>query len=386
MMTHERLVELYRSLKDEPVLSIYLDVDQHDPAERDAWRRRLDRELGEARRVVEGNGGDAHDFEAAWDRLRTELEPFEGFVGGRGWVGFASAGSLHYAEAIPVPMPDLVRWEKGIRVAPYMRGLKQHRPVVVVLADRQRARILVYRNGTVEEPEDLLADTALGDLTDVGTHKRGYTNRVQGPDGGGQGTTSGVRGETATDQAQRILEVSSDRMWKALGQAVAGRAGHDGFVVIGGPTETSSRFAGYLPDAVRERAVERSALHFDMSAAEVRDHAEAAAHELSAAQHAALVDEVIDRARSGGRAELGRDACERALRDMRVDTLLVSSGFLRADPDFADRCAGTALLQHAAVEEIGGEGGERLDSEAGGMAARVRYRVDAGAPGDGQGG
>ncbi len=381
MMTHDRLVELYRSLKDEPVLSVYLDVDQHDPAERDAWRRRLERELGEARRAVESNGGEHQDFEAAWERLRSELEPFEGFVGGRGWVGFASAGSLHYAEALPVPMPDLVRWEKGIRVAPYMRGLKQHRPVVVVLADRLRARILVYRNGAVEEPEDLLADTALGDLTDVGTHKRAYTNRVQGPEGGGRGTISGVRGETATDQAQRILEVSSDRMWKELGQAVAARAGNDGFVIIGGPTETSSRLAGYLPESFADRCVERSSLHFDMSLAEVRSEAEKAAHELSSAHHAALVETIVDLARSGGRAVLGRDATERALRDMRVDTLLISSSFLRADPDFADHCAGTALLQHASVDEVGGAGGERLDAEAGGIAARVRYHVDGGGQG-----
>jgi hypothetical protein len=375
MLTHARLVELYRDLKDEPVLSVYLDVDQHDPAERDAWRRRLEREMAEARRGVEANGGAAGDLELAWDRLKGALEPYDGFVDGRGWVGFASPATLHYAESIPVPMPDLVRWEKGIRVAPYMRGLKQHRPVVVVLADRQRARILVYRNGEVEEPEDLLADTALGDLSDVGTNKRAYESRAAGSERS-RGAISGVRGETATDQAQRILEVSSDRMWKALGQAVAGYAGAHGFVVLGGPHETVGRLGEYLPDATRGRVAERVSLHLGMSAAEVRDAAEAAAHEMSAAHHADLVDEVVDRARSGGRAVLGRDATLKALREMRVEMLLLSADLLRDDPDFADRCAGTALLQDAAVEEVSGAGGGRLNEEGGGIGARLRYRVD----------
>jgi hypothetical protein len=376
MLTHERLVELYRDLKDESILSVYLDVDEHDPAERDAWRRRLERELGDTRRAVESNGANVGDFDAAWSRLKAELDPFEGFIGGRGWVGFASPGSVHYAESLPVPMPDLVRWEHGIRVAPYMRSLKQHRPVVMVLADRQRARVLVYRNGVVEEPDNLLADTGLGDLTDVGTHKRAYQHRVQGPEGGGHGTTSGVSGETATDQAQRIMEVSSDRMWKVLGQTAAAYAGPDGFIVLGGPSETASRLAGYLPEKLRGRVAERTSLHLDMTLPEVRAAAEAAAHELSATAHQVMVDEVVDRARSGGRAVLGREGTERALREMRVETLLLSAAFVRGSPDFADHCAGAALLQQAEVEEVGGAGGARLDDEAGGIGARLRYRVD----------
>lgn len=375
MLTHERLVELYRDLKDQPVLSVYLDVDQHDPAERDAWRRRLEREVGESRRGLEADGGPVDDFQAAWDHLRAELEPFEGFVRGRGWVGFATPDGVRYAEAIPVPMPDLVRWEQGMRVGPYMRGLKQHRPVVIVLADRQRARVLVYRNGEVTEPDDLLADTALGDLTDVGTQKRAYANRGPAVDGF-RGTISGIRGETATDQAQRILEVSSERLWKELGQVAASHAGADGFLVLGGPSDTVGRLGGYLPDTLKPRVMQHPSLNFDMSLSEIRAAAEDAASELSVAGHESLVDEVVDRARSGGRAVLGPDETAKALREMRVETLLLSTAFMRSNPDFADRSAGTALLQQAAVEEVAGPGGERLDAEAGGMAARLRYRID----------
>jgi peptide subunit release factor 1 (eRF1) len=113
-----------------------------------------------------------------------------------------------------------------------------------------------------------------------------------------------------------------------------------------------------------------------MTTAEIRTAAEEAAHALSAAHHESLVGEVVDRARSGGKAVLGGEATAKALREMRVDTLLLSAPFLRSDPDFADHCAGAALSQHAQVEEIGGPGGERLDQEGGGIGARLRYRID----------
>jgi hypothetical protein len=371
MLTESGLVELYRDLKDAPVLSVYVDADQHDPAERDAWRRRLEREVADARRRAEIEGDDLAEFDAAWGHLRGELEPFNGFVPGRGWVGFATPASVRYAEAVPVTMPDLVRWEPGIRVAPYVRGLKQHRPVVLVLADRMRARVLIYRSGEIEEPEDLRADTDVGDLTDVGTHKRAYQTR----DPAGLGTTSGVRGETATDQAQRIMEVESERMWKSLVRTMLRYADGDGLMVLGGTPDTVGRLAELVPEVARPRVLQRTALHLGLTLPELRDAAEQAAHELTERMLEGLVDEVVDRARSSGRAVLGREATEKALLGMRVDTLVLSRTFRAGAPDFADHCVGTALLQNARVEEASGTGGDRLDQEAGGIGARLRYRL-----------
>jgi hypothetical protein len=372
MLTESALVELYRDLKDERVLSVYVDVDQNDPAERDAWRRRLERQIAEARRQVEASGNGVDGFEAAWEGLRKELDGIEGFMQGRGWVGFATRDRVRYAEALPVPMPDLVRWEEGIRAAPYVRGLKQNRPVVLVLADRMRARVLIYRNGSIEEPEDLRTDTDMGDLSDVSTHKRAYPAR----DPQTLGTASGVRGETATDQAQRILEVSSERMWKFLARNVVRLAGPTGLLVLGGTPETVGRLAEFVPETASARVLERPSLHLGMTLPEVKDAAEAAAHELSERLQQALVDEVVDQAHSRGRAVLGRDATEKALLGMRVDTLLLTRDFRAEAPDFADHCVGTALLQDAHVEEVSGLGADRLGDEGGGIGARLRYRLD----------
>ncbi|HZD03960.1 MAG TPA: hypothetical protein VE173_03555, partial [Longimicrobiales bacterium] len=262
MLTHDKLVELYRELVDELVLSVYLDADQHDPAERAKWRKQLDGLIVACRREVEERGDreEVDSFDEAWSHLAERLGAFEAFIPEKGWVGFATADQIWYAEQVPVPMPDLVRWERGIRVAPYVRGLGHQRPVVVVLADSQRARVFEYRDGGAEEFQDLRADTFLGDLSDVGVHKRSAYR-------------TGMRGETATDQAQRILEVSTERMLKELIQLLSRRAGDRGFLVLGGTPETVKRMADAVPKKLRDRILERPSLHLDMSLHEVREAA-----------------------------------------------------------------------------------------------------------------
>src|SRR5690606_25492452 len=124
-------------------------------------------------------------------------------------------------------MPNLVRWEDGIRAGPYIRGLKRLRPIAVVIADRRRARLFDLVGGRLTEQEAMVADQDIGDLSDVGVRRGG-------------GRRSGVRGETATDQAQRLLEEAAERMWKSTVDRLAELAGNDGFVVVGGTAEAIS--------------------------------------------------------------------------------------------------------------------------------------------------
>lgn len=58
MLTHDRLVKLYRELEGQDVLSVYVNGEQHDPAQRDAWRIRLDSGIAALRRRIESMDGD----------------------------------------------------------------------------------------------------------------------------------------------------------------------------------------------------------------------------------------------------------------------------------------------------------------------------------------
>ena len=364
MLTHDRLVKLYRDLEHQNVLSVYVNGDQHDPAQRDAWRTRLESGIAALRRRIESSDGDGQigDFDLAWEHVAGELRPLEdAFLAHRGWVAFAAADRLWYAEGLPAAMPDLVRWEPGIRVAPYVRALKQERPVVVAVADSRKARLFEHVDGEMRELDGVRADTFVGDLTDVGMRKS-------------PARSSGQRGETSSDHAQRLLEVAAERMLKDLAAVIEDHAGAHGAVVLGGTPEMVRHLAQTLPKRFDGRVAERPSLSVDMSLPQIRDEVRSAAGDLSERAHLRLVTELADAARSGALGSLGPEATEIALKEGRVDTLLLSRAFIREHPDYADRCVGAAFGQGADVEEVSGDAGAALDHEGAGVAARLRFR------------
>ena len=168
MLSRDQLAELYRGLQQEKVLTVYVDGVGNDPAERRVWRRRLNQELErEEHRLQRMDSQDLSDFKAAEEKLLKELDGYQAALPTKGWVGFATASDIRHAETLPVQVPNLVRWENGPRVAPYIRGLKQLRPMGIALVDSRRSRIFLYREGQVKEVEDLRADTFLGDLLEL---------------------------------------------------------------------------------------------------------------------------------------------------------------------------------------------------------------------------
>jgi hypothetical protein len=358
MLTRDDLVELYRSRSDKHVLSIFLNAEEHDPAKRRAWRRAFDHVLEHVNRTVDP--ADREDFESALAHIRKDLRRYDAFLPGRGWAGFADADGLLYAESLPVPMPDIGCWEEGLHVAPYVRALKQARPVVSVLVDSRRARVYRYQDGVMSGPDELTAAPITEDIADFEVSKRASTH-------------SGTRGETGTDVAQRLQDVHTERMLKQLVDLIADNAGPDGFVVIGGPHEMIASLTSRLHRSMNGRVHEDTSLNFDMSATDIRKATEGAASLLSEQRQAGLVAELLDLSRAGGRACLGRDDTERALLDQRVELLVLSRDLALREPEYVDECVGRAFEQSADVEEVGGMAGARLAAEADGIGARVRF-------------
>jgi len=360
MLTHDQLAELYTQARDETVLSVYVDGEQHDPADRHVWRTRLERGIAERRREVEEKARDQlGDFDQARDHLLDELREFSSFIPDRGWVGFVGVDGVIHAGVVPVPMPDLVAWEPGLRAAPYVRALKQDRPVAVALADRHRARLFVYQAGGVDEVAEFSAEDDRVELTDAQSSRR-------------SGERSGTRGN-ATDEAQRLVEMNAEAMLDRVAQAVADRAGRDGFAVVGGTRETGRRLLQQLESTLLDRAIEVSSLHLNLSPAEVRTEAESAATELTQRLQKALVKDLIDRTRSGGKGVLGDEETAAALLEGRADTLVLSRSFRQEHAERADHMVGTAFDRGASLEEVSGPGAELLDDEGHGVGAILRW-------------
>jgi hypothetical protein len=365
MLNRDQLAELYRELRQEKVLTVYLDGMTNDFSQRNLWKKRLEHGVSDARKRVNGvDPNEAPAFDAALERIEENLSSIGPFLPDHGWVGFATQDRLVTGHSVRVPMPDLVRWEDGIRVAPYVRALKQDRLVVAVLVDSRRARIFEYRDAVLTEPQNLIADALDGEVPDLNQSKRATGH-------------SGVRGKTATDAAQRFEGVESERMMKRLVEIIADRTGSRGLLVIGGTQEAVAAASGHLPASLRDRTIERPATSLEMSDADVRKLLESAASALNQSIQAELLEDVVNHARSGGRGALGPESVEKALREGRVDTLLLSRNFIRGDTDRADHFVGSAFEHHAEVEELSAEGAERLDRAGEGVAARLRYVLES---------
>ena len=363
MLSRDELMVLYRELQDEPVLSIYLGGGGKDPTHRGVWRRRLDNGISQARESLDpASQGEREAFDDAVRLLTGSLAEYEDFLPGKGWVGFATKDRVWHAETVHVRVPDLVRWESGMRVAPYIRELKQQRAVLVVLVDSRRARVLRYQDGEVSEPAALRADTFLGDLSDSGSAHRATTR-------------TGTRGGTATDQASRYLEVGSERLLRRLMDVVSDLMEPSDYLVLGGPQEVVAGAGRMAEKPLRGRVLEDPSLHLDLGTEEVKEAARKGASALTHLAQERLLDEVVELTGAGGKGCLGAEDTVKALEARCVDTLLLSREFIVGSPDLADRSIRMAFDQDATVKELSSGGGARLDQHGGGVGARLRYRV-----------
>ena len=360
MLSHDEVVRLNQELAGTKVLSVYLDAVERNPAARRAWRVRLDRmlkTLGEGLKDAPGEERAAAGAAAAL--LLRELERYDGLLPGRGWVGFATPDRLRHAAPSPVPMPDLVRWEDGAHVVPYLRAMKQSRPVTAVLADRRHARIFRYLFGELHEEAEFRSDAEAAVGSFAGSSKRASTH-------------SGMRGESRGDAAKRSEQASAQRMLREVRDALAEPASEGHLLVVAGAPETTAALLRVLPERAVERTIEVAGVTADATPAELKEAVESAASALSTRLQRTLVEQVIDVTRSAGRACLGRDHTERALQAGAVETLILSRAFALAEPDVAERLVDHAFEQGAAVEEISEMAAKELDRE-GGIGARLRF-------------
>jgi peptide subunit release factor 1 (eRF1) len=83
----------------------------------------------------------------------------------------------------------------------------------------------------------------------------------------------------------------------------------------------------------------------------------------------------MEQAYSQGNGCLGGKDTFHALEAGAVDILVLSKGFVKANPDYADICVAKAFEQGADVRVFGSVPSERLDEAGGGIGARLRFRA-----------
>jgi hypothetical protein len=360
MLTHSELVSLSHLLRDEKVLSVYIDGAVTDPGRRRVWLVELDRELRTIRRSLDGA---PHDEREAFAECVTVLDEQLALLNGStvrapGWVAFIAGGVVHSATTVHAPTPTLARWETGIHLTPYVRALKQSRPVVVVVSDARTARVYRYQFGALSHEDTIRASVVTEPPSHMGNPPR-------------PGFHGGTRGSTGEESAQRSQLAATERMMAEVAPRVLALAGSDGWIVVGGTARAAAQVARAVEPRARGRLLLHESLDAHASEAAVEAVARASASTLRDTADLGSVAEMIAVAHHA-RAALGKDATRYALEQACVRELYLTERFAREHDALAEQAVRSAFSQGASVDVVAREVAAQLDAQ-GGIGAWLRY-------------
>lgn len=362
MLSIDQLTALDRSLSSERVLSVYLDGGTRDPAAQGAWRVQLEQSLKDLRSWLSGSPHDERDmFERCVRLLEGELAGMTRGVGAPGWAAFITSSGVRDAELLPVSVPTLAVWSSGICIAPYIRALKESRPVIVAVVDARHSSIYRYRWGQVEHVETIRAVHPKAPASHMGALPR-------------QGFHTGTRGRTGRDEAQRELEEGTSRMLAEAAKHMVRVAGADGWVAVGGIPRVADELARELEPLVVDRLECLESLDVHATPAEVSAAARDVAVRLRGEFDSRRIEYIRGDGAAHGLGAIGPEATRAALEQSRVRELYLTLRYLEDDLAEAEQLARMALSQRAAIEAVSGRAAEALDAH-GGVAALLRYRL-----------
>jgi release factor family 10 len=359
MLTYKNLVELETSLRGRSVLSVYVNGEEPDPAKRRRWRVDLRNSLNDIQSWLEGSShAEREAFLTCRRMLLEQLDAMRGIVRGPGWAGFYTTDGASHTGPVPAPVPTMAVWSTGPCLTPYVRALKESRPVVVMVADGRKVRIFRYAARAITAVETIHAKPRVEHPTHMGAPPR-------------PGFHTGTRGTAGADEAQRELHEGTMHMLHQAVNKVAQLATDSAFIVVGGIPTVARALLRLLPmDVARAMHAERLDVH--ATKAEVAEVARQSASLMRNAEDSQLIGEALAGAAGNGRGVTGSLDTQRALAQGRARDVYFTQTFLENHSADAEVIVRLALGTQAQVEHVSGVAAARLD-EVGGIAARLRY-------------
>jgi len=255
----------------------------------------------------------------------------------------------------------MVIWSTGMCVAPYIRALKETRPVMVALIDARSIHVYRYAEGKLDSLTTVHAHATIDAPTHIGNVQR-------------SGFHPGVRGDTTHDVVQRARAAGTERMLREAEDLIPGDITLDTAILVGGTPRIASGFRRSFGSSVVDRALQLESLHADASDAEITEAAKTGGSAIRDAADLRQLAGIIDSDATGGLGALGPDATRRALERQAVRELYVTGRFVEDHMVEAEDAVRHAFDQGATVELVSRSAAVRLDAH-GGVAARLRYHL-----------
>jgi len=296
-----------------PITSCYLDVDGRRVARHKDLEHEVEVLLKGAKAQANGEASVQTDLNRIERLVRSGLD--RSHV--RGLAIFAcSADELWRVIELPVPVHTRVVINHVPAVGQLESVLREHEPIGVLLADRQRARMFVFELGELVERSELF-DELPRDTGARGERDRGGDH----PHASEAHTQAHLR-----NAAQVAFEVWGEHRFEHL--------------AIAAPDHLAGQLEAELHPYLRERLSGRLTVPVTANHGEVLAAAEEVEAAVERRRQAKLVDRLRMAVAAGRRGTAGLAEVVDALNEHRVDVLLVSKGF--AAPGW--RCRGCDRL------------------------------------------
>ena len=296
-----------------PITSCYLDVDGRRLARTKDLEHEVDILLKGARADADGDRSVIADLKKIDEYVRRDLDRSRV----RGLAFFAcSAEQLWQVFELAVPVRTRVVVNHTPAVGQLESVLREHEPIGVLMADRQRARMFVFELGELVERSELFEEVPRE------TDLRGLRDR------GG-------------DHPQVLEEHTQQHLRNAAQVAFAVWSQHPfAHLAIAAPDHLAGQLESDLHPYLRSRLCGRLAVPVTANHGEVLAAAQHVESQVERRRQAQVVDRLRGTVAAGRKGVAGLGDVVDALGDHRVDTLLVSQGYVA--PGW--RCDGCARL------------------------------------------
>jgi len=352
---------------DDPVLSVYLNVDPSD--EKNLNQGYLTRFKTGVRKIAERLAHDEAElerFRRVAGALEKELEDYK--PDAKALAIFQTPHGLDWRCGVRVKVRECVDWTTSPLLEPMVEMLDEHERYGVALVDRGRARLFAAHLGEIEEMADLFG----GDVA--------------------RARATGADQLWSARNNQRRAEEHASRHARQVAQALAEADREQGFdrILLLGGGEARDKVAAELSRRLERKLAGSEALDMSAKPADVLRAIEEVHARVERAEEIDLVGRMMTLAAKNGPAVAGLQETVEALGQGRIRELVVSGNFhphwdqLEAPAPWLHEADGAAddllerMLDHTAstggrIELVWGQAAEQLEREAGGVGAMLRY-------------
>jgi peptide chain release factor subunit 1 len=324
----EAAIRELASIKGEraPITSCYLDVDGRRIARQQDLEHEVDVLLKGARALADGEASVSADLQKIEQYVHDGLDRSRV----RGLAIFAcTAERLWEVIELPVPVRTRVVINHVPAVGQLESVLREHEPIGVLLADRQRARMFVFELGELVERSELFEAVP----RDAGA--RGERDR------------GGDHPQLLEAHTQQHLRTAAHVAFEVWSQHPFTH------LAIAAPDQLASQLEADLHPYLRERLCGRLAVPVTANHAEVLAAAQAVEAKVERSREARVVDRLRAAVAAGRKGVSGLADVVEALGDHRVGTVVVSKWF--AAPGWRCRGCDTLAAMGRRCKRCGGE-------------------------------